>query len=434
MWNFLKALLAAPSDPRARSTGLFLRICFASVLIGFFWAQFSEIDQVVTAQGKIIPQSRIQAVQHQEGGRITQIHVRPGQAVKADEVLISLSPLEQNSDYQTQRYNLLSLTAKVERLQAQYAGRPIGFSKTLTREAPDAVSNERALYFEQRQQLDAALSSHDSLIKQKEIDIRDTRTQIVGLTRALEIAEEEYAATRKLVERGLESRLSELASERAFTEARVRRDGANEQLNRRIAERAEALDRKRVTLQDSRSTILSELTKARTDLHALQNTVPVAAGKVDRTSIRAPIAGVVNRVLVSTEGGGVVKPNDTVIEIVPEGTQLVVEANLLPADVGFVRVDQVAIIKLTAYDFSIYGSMRGKVSVVGSDTITNERGESFYVVRLETENQTFESHGRRLPVIPGMAAQVDIVTNKRTVLSYLFAPFTRAIKAAFREK
>ena len=115
MWNFLKALLAAPSDPRARSTGLFLRICFASVLIGFFWAQFSEIDQVVTAQGKIIPQSRIQAVQHQEGGRITQIHVRPGQAVKADEVLISLSPLEQNSDYQTQRYNLLSLTAKIGR-------------------------------------------------------------------------------------------------------------------------------------------------------------------------------------------------------------------------------------------------------------------------------------------------------------------------------
>jgi len=432
--KFVWALFSAPSDPRTRSRGMFLRVCLASLMVGVIWAHFSEIDQVVTAHGKVIPQSRIQTVQHLEGGRITQIHVRAGQVVKADEVMISLSPLEQNSDYQTQRYNLLSLTAKVERLQAQYAGRPLLFSATLQQNAPEATINESAIFQAQQRQLEALLSSHDSLVRQKEIDIRDARSQLLGLTRALEISQEEYSATRRLVERGLEPRLSELASERVFTEARTRKDGATELVNRRIAEREEAIERKNVTLQDSKSNLLAELTKVRTDLHTLQNTVPVAAGKVDRTSIRSPIGGVVNRVLVSTEGGGVVKPNDPVIEIVPEGTLLVLEVNLLPSDIGFVREGQAAIIKLTAYDFSVYGSMSGQVSVVSADTITNERGESFYIVKIEASSQTFESQGRHLPVIPGMAAQVDIVTNKRTVLSYLMSPFTRALKAAFREK
>jgi adhesin transport system membrane fusion protein len=432
--KFIRAVFSAPSDPRTRSTGLFLRVCFASLVVGVIWAHFSKIDQVVTAQGKVIPQSRIQTVQHLEGGRITQIHVRPGQVVKADEVLISLSPLEQNSDYQTQLYNLLSLIAKVDRLQAQYAGRPLLFSATLQKDAPDATVNEGALFEAQQRQLQALLSSHDSLVRQKEIDIRDARGQLQGATRALEISQEEYTATRRLVEQGLEPRLSELASERVFTEAGIRKNGATELVNRRIAEREEALERKNVTLQDSKSNLLTELTKGRTDLQTLQNTLPVAAGKVDRTSIRSPIGGVVNRVLVSTEGGGVVKPNDPVIEIVPEGTLLVLEVNLLPSDIGFVRQGQDAIIKLTTYDFSVYGTMSGQVSVVSADTITNERGESFYIVKIEASSQTFESQGRHLPVIPGMAAQVDIVTNKRTVLSYVMSPFTRALKAAFREK
>ena len=434
IYKFLREFLKPPNDPRLQTSRMLLRICFGSIIGATIWAHFSEIDQVVTAQGKIVPQSRLQIVQHQEGGRIEQIHVRQGEKVKVADLLVSLSPFDQKSEYDTQKYNLLSLSAKNIRLQAQYDGKPLKFSDELVAEAPQAVVNETALYVEQIRQLQATLASHESVIRQKEIDIRDNRDQLVGLNRALEIYGEEFSATKKLVSRGLEPMLSELSSERAYTEARLRRNAAQELINRRIAEREEVVERRKITYQEAKNTLLGELTKARTDLHALQQTLPVVAGKIDRTSIRAPISGVVNRVLVSTEGGGVLKPNDAVIEIVPEGTELLLEVNLSPADIGFVREGQATIIKLTTYDFSVYGSMHGVVKVVGADAVANEKGESFYNVRIEPESQIFKSRDREFLIIPGMTAQADIITNKRTVLSYIMAPFTKALKASFREK
>jgi adhesin transport system membrane fusion protein len=177
----------------------------------------------------------------------------------------------------------------------------------------------------------------------------------------------------------------------------------------------------------------AEANKALGEYRSLQATMPAFADKKGRTEIRAPLTGIVNRVLVSTVGG-VVKPGEPVAEVVPANDQLVFESHVSPTDIGFIKAGQIARIKLSAYDFSIFGAMEGTVTQIGADAVSNERGESFFIVRVETEAPVLESRGNKLQVMPGMQAQVDIVTGKRTVWEYLSKPIIAVKENAFRER
>ena len=235
-----------------------------------------------------------------------------------------------------------------------------------------------------------------------------------------------YEVVTNLYEKGLESRLSKIKSERAFSESVASREIAEQELNKAELELNSLM-------LDRQAKVLAELSEVKSEYLAAYEGIRVAADKADRTQIRAPIDGIVNRVLISTKGS-VVKPGETVVEVVPADQTIVVEANVLPSDIGFVTKEQRAQVKITAYDFSVFGALTGSVSVVGADTITNENGENFYVVKIDLDQDFLAVNNRSLKVIPGMTAQVDIITGKRSPLEYIFSPITKTLQEAFREK
>ena len=182
-----------------------------------------------------------------------------------------------------------------------------------------------------------------------------------------------------------------------------------------------------------RSEALNELNRTMADLNPLKQSMPALVDKVSRTEIKAPMKGIVNRVFVTTIGG-TVRPGDPIVEVVPEDDQLVVEALVLPKDIGFVKLGQPARVKITAYDYSIFGAMDGKVQSISADAVPNEKGEAFFQVRIETKTKAIEAIDKKLPIMPGMQAQIDIITGKKTILQFLSKPIVAMKENAFRER
>ena len=407
------------SKERLGSSGMMYLILL--LFTGFvFWAYFAKFDQVITAEGKVYPFSRLQEIEHYEGGLLDKIHVKRGEAVRKNQLLVSLSPLSADSDFNIQKANIALLLIKKARLEAEYLNKSkFSISDDIKEKYLQIFDNEYALFLKRK-----ALFDEEILKSQNNIQMASARSDAAEA--AFVAASEEYEVVTNLYEKGLESRLSKIKSERSFSESVASREIAEQELNKAELELNSLM-------LDRQAKVLAELSEVKSEYLAAYEGIRVAADKADRTQIRAPIDGIVNRVLISTRGS-VVKPGETVVEVVPADQTIVVEANVLPSDIGFVTNEQRAQVKITAYDFSVFGALTGSVSVVGADTITNENGENFYVVKIDLDQDFLEVNNRSLKVIPGMTAQVDIITGKRSPLEYIFSPITKTLQEAFREK
>ena len=247
------------------------------------------------------------------------------------------------------------------------------------------------------------------------------------------LGQDEQRIIERMVERGLEPRLELVRINRVVADARGRVDGAALQIERSRAAMNEIEARKLSLTGQFRTEALAELNRSTLELRAAEETMPALSDKLARTEIKSPMKGVVNRVFVSTVGG-VVKPGEHIVEIVPADDELIMEALVRPQDIGFVRVGQAARVKVTAYDFSLFGSLEGTVRSISPDVTTNDKGESFYNVRVETRTRAIETLDKKWPVIPGMQVQVDIITGSKTVLQYLSKPLVAMKENAFRER
>ena len=411
-------LMGNRNRDRSSASQRFLMIVTVSIVFFLVWASVSEFDQVVTAEAKVIPFSKLQTVQHFEGGIIKEIHVKAGQYVKQGEPLVSLSPLEAGGSYQAKKYEFIQSKARIRRLEAEYEKKQPVIDDSLMAFSPELVKNELMLMAARQMKLESTLNSFESQLRQR-------KSELVGAKRTLTLVAEEHDVVKKLVERGLEPKLEAVRAEKTYVEALARVEsilGAIDEIN----------DRKAVSMQENRSDVLSELAKARSEFSQIEQMMPAAADKADRSTIRSPITGIVNRVLVSTVNG-VLKAGEPVVEIVPGDSKLVMEAKIKPADIGFILQGQRSLIKLSTFDYSIFGSLNGRVDVVGSDSVPNEKGETFYIVKIEMMSP-LTSTGRSLQLIPGMTAQVDIVTGKRSIISYISSPITKTLNSAFTEK
>ena len=411
-------LVGSRTRDRSSASQRFLMIVTMAIVFFLVWASVSEFDQVVTAEGKVIPFSKLQTVQHFEGGIIKEIHVKAGQYVKQGEPLVSLSPLEAGGSYQAKKYEFIQGKARIRRLEAEYEKKQPVIDDSLMAFSPELVKNELMLMAARQMKLESTLNSFESQLRQR-------KSELVGAKRTLTLVAEEHDVVKKLVERGLEPKLEAVRAEKTYVEALARVEsilGAIDEIN----------DRKAVSMQENRSDVLSELAKARSEFSQIEQMMPAAADKADRSTIRSPITGIVNRVLVSTVNG-VLKAGEPVVEIVPGDSKLVLEAKIKPADIGFILQGQRSLIKLSTFDYSIFGSLNGRVDVVGSDSVPNEKGETFYIVKIEMMSP-LTSTGRSLQLIPGMTAQVDIVTGKRSIISYISSPITKTLNSAFTEK
>ena len=416
------------------SSGLLVGIgvVFVALLV---WAAFARVDDVTRADGRVVPSARLQVVQNLEGGIIRALHVRQGERVEAGAELVSLSPTQFGSEYDSRRQQLMALGARMARLSAEMGdAATVTFPPDLLRDGAAYVAAEQAEWSNRRARLAADLSVLDAQIDQRSREADDTRQQIVTLQRSLQVAREEHGIIALMVERGLEPRVELLRADARLIDLEGRLATANLTLPRQVAAVQEARARREALLRQHRSETAAEQTRVNGELRTLQMAIPALADRVERTGIRAPVKGIVNRLFVSTVGG-VVKPGDHIAEIVPADDELVVEARIRPQDIGFIKVGQPARVKLSAYDYSIFGTMEGTVTQIGADAVPAEDGKSsFYLARVATRTKVFEASDRRLAIIPGMEAQIDIVTGNKTVLTYLSKPIVAVRENAFRER
>ncbi len=373
---------------------LLLNAILITIGILLVWSAFSYVDEVTHAEGRIIPSSRMQIVQNMEGGIVRSINVKQGDVVEKDDVVLQMESVQYSSELDSKKQQVMSLMAKQARLQAEVNDQSLQFTKEFSAMASQYVQTEMSEFDSRRRRLNA--------------DVNLLESQLNSGQQELEIV-------KKMTERGLEPQI-----ELVRTQARV------DELRNKI----ESMKRQ------FKSESATELSRVVLELNPLRQTLPAFADKLNRTQVKAPLKGVVNRVMVNTVGG-VIKPGEPIVEIVPFDDTLVVEAQIRPQDIGFIHLGQSANVKITAYDYSIFGSLKGKITNISPDSVSKEeRGQVmyYYVARIETSAKVIQSLEKNLPIIPGMQAQVDIITGNKSVLSYLLKPLIGVKENAFRER
>ena len=421
MLNKIKDLFSYSIDDEMKGSSNILGLIAVIFLVFLAWAYFVELDRVVTATGKSFPTSKLQEVEHYEGGTISEVLVSEGDKVKKNELLLTLSPVRTVGEFNIQKDTLSELLIRQSRLLAEYNG-----DNEITL-PPNFEAGHESLINEEKQFFTDRTKTHKSEMETLKTDIRQAESELELANYELSSSEEELSITRQLFDKGLESRLALLQSETKYAEIRSKKQVAQHRLDGAQHGLAKYV-------QSYRSDILDELSAVRGKLNEAREQIQIAADKADRLELRAPIDGTIHRILASTIGG-TVKSGEPIIEIVPIDDKVVVEASVKPADIGFLRVGQRALVKFTAYDFSIFGAVEGTVGLIPTDT-TEEKdsGELIYRVKIQIPNQLTDTSGVTHEIIPGMEAQIDIIVGQRSVLTYIMSPLTRTLQESMREK
>lgn len=406
------------------------------LFVAVIWADFAVLDVVTSGEGKVIPAGKIQSVQNLEGGIIKAINVREGDSVEKDETLMVIDDTRFSSSLKENEVQLYALEAKIARLMAEANGNELEFSDTLKKRYPNFVANETRLYQDRKLELIKRLEILEDQVEQKRQELLEMQGRRDQTKRSLELVERELDLTRPLVKDGAVSEVELLRLERTVNDLR----GELDSINTSIPRLDSALKQSEKKLEELNLTFKSEaraeLNAARAEYERLKETLKAAEDRVDRTLVRSPVKGIVNSIKVNTIGA-VIQPGEELMEIVPAEDTLLVEAYIKPQDIGFLRPGLDAKVKISAYDFSIYGGLEAYVEHISADTMTNERGESFYTIRVRTKDKNFltdNKTGEKLEMWPGMSATVDVLTGQKTVLEYLLKPILKAKKSALRER
>lgn len=406
-------------------------LCVAAFLV---WAYFAVIDEVVRGSGKVIPSSQVQVVQNLEGGIIEAIRTNEGAIVEPGQILLEIDDTRFGSSLQESRTRELSLQARAVRLRAEAEGLDglPELADEIARELPELVEQERQLFADRRGQHVANQRILQEQLVQKEQAIAEIAIRRERLARSLRLARRELAVTRPLRDQGAVSEVEILRLERQVNELAGDHEEAKLAVPRAEAELAEVQQRLVELDAGFRKEARAELNEITTELSALAAGNVALEDRVRRTDVRSPIRGVVKSLMVRTVGG-VVQPGMDLVEIVPIGDHLLVEARVRPKDIAFLRPGLDAKVKLTAYDFAIYGGLDAQVEHISADTFVEENEDPYYLVRVRTRDSAMVRDDKALAIIPGMTAEVDILVGEKTVLDYLLKPILRARANALRE-
>jgi len=403
----------------SRAARLLLYVIAGLLSVSLVWASVAKLDRVTRGEGRIVPSNHLQKVQYLEGGIIKEILVRPGDRVKKGDVLVRVDPTQINAKLSSGEGGYYALAARIARLEAAAADTDIAFPPGLEAAAPDIAANERVLFENRKQEFKAALA-----IEQAKLDEASAARAFAEETHAL--AAEELAIVEPLVKKGIEPRLELIRARQRAAAALSDKQRAEIAVGSAESEVA----RVRNTFY---AAIADDLARARSEMTAVVGDLPGLRDRADRAAVKAPIDGVVHRVLVQTIGG-VVQPGETIVEVVPLGDTPLVEAKIKPADVGHLQVGQKARVRISAYESSIYGSLDGVIETISPDAIEDPKdGARHFLVTVRMDKAALASVKDALAPSPGMAATVDILNGKRTVLAYLMKPIAEVSRTALRE-
>lgn len=402
-----------------------------AVVVLLLWANFAVLDEVTRGEGKVIPSRQVQVLQSMDGGIVAEILVKEGQAVRTGDLLLKVDPTRMISSLRENRSQYLALLAKGARLRALAEGARFTPPEDVTREAPDIVEQERALYESRRAELDATVGVARQQLSQRTQELASVRARREQASQSYNLTARELEMTRPLAKSGAISDVELLRLERDVARYRGERDSANSDIPRLESAITEATRKMQEVELVFRNSARSELSETNAKLNALSEGSAALEDRVKQTEIRSPVNGTIKQLKINTVGG-VVQPGKDVIEVVPSDDALVLEARVLPRDIAFLRPGQKALVKFTAYDFATYGGLDATVEQISADTVVDEKGNAFFMVRVRTLATSIGS--QQLPIIPGMVAEVDIQTGKKSVLSYLMKPILRAKAKAMTER
>nr|WP_262416801.1 MULTISPECIES: HlyD family type I secretion periplasmic adaptor subunit [unclassified Pseudomonas] len=408
-------------------------------IIGFFvflvvWAGFSQIDEVTRGDGKAIPSSKLQKIQNLEGGIVAELYVKEGQIVEAGAPLIRLDDTRFVSNAGETEALRLAMQLRVERLSAQVDDRPLNIPDDVLKAAPSQAANERSLYESRRQQLKDEVGGLQEQLVQRQQELREFTSKQGQYRSQLSLQRQEINMSEPLVAQGAVSPVEVLRLKRAEMETRGQLDATTLAIPRAESAIKEVQRKIDETRGKFRSEALTQLNEARTELNKAESTGRALDDRVSRTLVTSPVRGIVKQLLVNTVGG-VIQPGSDMVEIVPLNDTLLVEAKIRPQDIAFLHPGQEAVVKFTAYDYTVYGGLKAKLERIGADTITDEdKKTTYYMITLRTDRSHLGTDEKPLLIIPGMVASVDIITGKKSILSYLLKPIIKARAEALHER
>lgn len=430
-------LAALARDMNGRSTlrGSFLLLVILFCLIAAgIWATVTELDDVVRADGRVVPSGDVQVVEATEPGVLQLVHVQEGQIVEMGTLLMEFDPTQADSDLDRERQRIYGLKARMQRLQAEISGVELDFDPNLIRDASDVVQSETALYQGRQAELADEITILERQREQRQRELEEGAVDKLTAVETLKALSDERALIEPLVQRRMEPATTLLALRRSEAEWKGRKKRAEAAANRLQTALSEIDDRINAARSRFRSAALTDLALATTDLATLEPTLPALETRSARAQVRAPVRGIINKIHKTTLGG-LARSGEELIEVVPLDDNLLVEAYLKPDDIAFLHAGQKVKVKVTAYDFARYGALNGEIIRIGADTVTRSerQDDEVFVVKIRTSGSLLDADGAAVEIIPGMIAQVDILAGRKSVLDYLVQPVLKIKTQALRD-
>ena len=423
-----------PEDGEVSSgTHLFLALCVAAIVAFSVWASNAELDIVSVAQGEVAPSSNVQTVEHLEGGIVRKILVGEGDRVTAGQPLVELEQTQTGADVKELKYRIRSLIATVTRLRAELNNNPPVFPPALVKAEPDLVRQATVMFNIRQSRMMGQIKSQEDAIRQRQLEIKEVQSRRASARESLNLIKEQVKISETLLEKELTNRMLHLNLLKEMADLQGRIEEANASLPRLEAALGEARSNMETIRASFREEAQVELDKSTREMEELTQRVRKFEDNLNRTTLRSPVDGIIKTLHVRSVGG-VVKPGERVADIVPADDRLIIEAQLPPQDIGYVRAGQTAKVTLASADASKFGDIEGSVERVSPDTLVTEDGRPFYKVRIVTSQSYFADGKLRYDLFPGMQVMASIQTGSRTIIEYILDPLIGRMGDALRER
>jgi len=437
--EYMSSLSSAVLQKSTKSYQILLWVIFGTASWLLLWAYFADIDEITRGEAKVIPSGHIQVIQNLEGGIVSDIMVQEGDTVKKGEVLLKIDNQKSVSSYEESQLKYNELHAKSIRLQAEALDEPFTIGKDIEKDLGRFIIDERSLYESHKQELKSEVRVLKEQLSQRDSELKEATSKLKRLKGSYKLMREELKITEPLVRKGLESKVDFLKLKRDVNDLLEKVEAASISLPRMESSVSEIRSKIEQTRLIFKNEAKKELNEVLSEMDRIGQTQSALADQVSRTAVESSVDGVVKQIFVNTVGG-VIKPGMDLLEIVPNQDTLIIEAKIKPSDIAFLYPGQKAMVKITAYDFGIYGGLDGEVSRISADTITDRKENSYYLVRIKTDRSylggaksDIEDSEKKM-IIPGMTATVDILTGKKSVLDYLLKPILKAQQNALTER
>ena len=431
--GFLNSRSAAVLEQTALGSRMFLWILVLTAVVGIFWMDQTTVDEVVKGSGKIVPSGRIKSIQNLEGGIVKEIMVKEGDSVQKGQPLLKIEDIFFSSSHEKNRLKYDELYAKLIRLKAEAFSKPFLAPKEMSQDLSELVEKERNLYESNLLQLDKNLAVVRAQITQHHEKLLELKEGYKELKEEMELVQKQIDINIPLVEK-------KIVSEVDFLKLKQEKNNVQQELTKTryaietmksvIEESENTLEGTRLAFENSAK---EELNSIDAELRRIKESQLALKDKVRRTLVLSPVNGVVKNMYVNTIGG-VVQPGKEILDILPTGDTLIVEVRIHPKDIAFIYPDQRAVIKVTAYDFSVYGGLNGKIVRISPDSTTEADGRTYYNIWVETDRNYLGTKASPLKLIPGMVVYADIVTGKKSILNYILGPLFKTTENALKER